>query len=255
MELTCEICYNDFGEEIRRPRMLSCGHTHCQSCIEKFIQSRSPCPMCKVKIKQTHVIQIPINFYVVAMLKNKLKPNGHCLEHSCPNHFMCMKCYKLMCGTCVAMNHKNCETVEASDALPRVQVDQTSDLEAQIKLLQESNEEREKYIKGLSVSLKYLKESTYKVETNLEKENKLKKENESKLKTLKNLNDEMTSVDKFRNPSISMGKDHRVNLEGIPKSEIFDFLKNSPARFCRVSPKFFHKVINLVIHDRQNALM
>ena len=143
MELTCEICYNDFGKEIRRPRMLSCGHTHCHNCIEKFIESKSPCPMCNVQIKQKHVSDIPVNFYVLSMLKdNQNSPGieGHCLDHSARN-FMCMKCYEILCGKCITVNHKNCETVRVSNALTSVQDGKTSDLEVQIQLLQQSNEE------------------------------------------------------------------------------------------------------------------
>ena len=292
MELTCDICFNQFGEEFLCPRVLLCGHTYCTRCIKRLIQDESQCPKCNVKIEQKEVSQVIVNFFVVSQLnkevtspesdvgataipiekktiKGGLLYEGHCSDHSCPNHFMCMNCYELMCGTCVFINHQGCETVKVSDAFPRVQVDKTSDLEVQIQLLQQSNEEREKYIKKLSVSLKDLKESTNKVETNLKDETKLKKETESLLRTLKNLKDEITSSDKIfqvlkaeekgkelvkniqvfeekeiLNVSIWKEKDHKVSLKGVSRSNVFEFLKNSGVKICRVNPKqFLDKVI------------
>ena len=203
MELTCHICCNDFGEGVCRPRMLSCGHTHCHSCIEKFIESMSPCPMCNAVIEQTHVSDIPVNFYVVSLLKNGKE--DHCLDHSALS-LTCMKCYKILCKS-----YKSCETVKVSDALTGVQ-----SLEFQIQLLQKSNEQREKYIKKLS-------EFTNEAKTKLEEETKLKREYES---LLKNLEDEKE-------------KKNRISLKEVPKSELFDFLQKSPAVFCRVNPKQF----------------
>ena len=186
MDLVCEICYNDFDEENCRPRMLSCGHTHCQSCIERFIEFDSPCPMCNEFIYETHVSDVPVNFYVLSMLKNDPESN-----------FMCMKCYKILSGSCVTLSHKNCEKVRASDALTEVQVDMTSDLEVRIELAQKSNEKIEKYIKRLLDSLKDLKESINKVETKIKEETELKKISESLLQTL---NDEK-EIEKQNNQS------------------------------------------------------
>ena len=295
MELTCDICFNLFGKDLRCPRMLTCGHTFCHNFIDKFIQTESPCPKCNGKIEQKEVSQVSVNFFVVSMLEKEVKPpkeeteklvlgatakefetkkdhlpyEGHCMDHSAPNHFMCMKCWKLLCGTCIFINHQDCETVKISDALPRVQGDKTADIEVQIQLLQQSNHLREEYIKKLNNSLKDLKESTNKVESNLKEETKLKKEGQDLLRNLKNLKDEMASSDKIfeilkaeekgkelvkniqifkeqeiLNVTTWMGKESKVSLGGVSKSNIFDFLKDSPVRFCRVNPKLFlEKVI------------
>ena len=299
MELTCDICFNPFGKDLQCPRMLTCGHTFCHKCIDKFIQTESPCPKCNVKIEQKEVSQVSVNFLAISLLEKEGKPpkgeteesvlgatakenstqkgllpyEGHCMDHSCPNHFMCMKCWKLLCGTCIFLNHQGCETVKISDALPRVQGDKTADLEVQIQLLQQSNEQREEYIKKLNVSLKDLKESTNKVETNLEKETKLKNEGQALLRTLKNLKDEMTSSDKifeilkaeekgkelvknipiFKEQEILnvqtwMGTESTVSLEGIPRSDIFDYLKNSPAILCRVNRKVLLEKVIIAYH-------
>ena len=207
MELICEICYNPFGDKSLCPRVLLCGHTYCTQCIKRFIQDKSPCPKCSVKIEQKEASRVPVNFLAVSMLETtergikesdlgeadikegQLPYEGHCLDHSAPNHFMCLKCWKLLCGTCIVINHQGCKTVKIPDALQKVQENKSEDLEVKIQLLQQSNQQRKKYIDKLSVSLKDLKESTNKVEKNLKQETKLKTEGESLLRILKNLKD------------------------------------------------------------------
>ena len=111
VNVTCDICFDDFGEGKRCPRMLQCGHSYCHECIDKFIKSRSSCcPKCKKKITYLEVNQVPVNYSLVSLLKedgptfveskeDPLVSDGKCSKHNIPNHFMCMNCNLLVCGT------------------------------------------------------------------------------------------------------------------------------------------------------------
>lgn len=47
--LKCTICYRVFSS----PYVLSCGHIFCKACIEKWVESRPECPLCKRTLKTT----------------------------------------------------------------------------------------------------------------------------------------------------------------------------------------------------------
>ena len=54
--MECEICLNPWNTEKRIPKILSCGHTFCQSCLLEILKDNSlqktnfKCPSCKIEI-------------------------------------------------------------------------------------------------------------------------------------------------------------------------------------------------------------
>ena len=46
----CSICYEGYNDEKKCPRLLSCGHSFCSSCLERLLHGNSIyCPKCRQK--------------------------------------------------------------------------------------------------------------------------------------------------------------------------------------------------------------
>lgn len=44
----CELCFETYNAEERKPLVLNCGHTYCKECINKIMKSNPKlCPTCK----------------------------------------------------------------------------------------------------------------------------------------------------------------------------------------------------------------
>nr|XP_053644880.1 tripartite motif-containing protein 59-like [Cherax quadricarinatus] len=66
----CKVCFNNYDEELRRPRTLLCGHTFCSQCIEDTIKNAQlTCPSCRAEHSATDATQFPINYTVEAFIK------------------------------------------------------------------------------------------------------------------------------------------------------------------------------------------
>nr|XP_045596452.1 tripartite motif containing 13-like [Procambarus clarkii] len=61
----CSACYRNYGEAVRRPRSLPCGHTICSECIDNTIKDdKLTCPTCRMQHSATSATVFPINFCV-----------------------------------------------------------------------------------------------------------------------------------------------------------------------------------------------
>ena len=52
--MECDICQNNWDKNIHIPRILNCGHSFCEKCLENLIKKRNKtflCPICKLEIK------------------------------------------------------------------------------------------------------------------------------------------------------------------------------------------------------------
>ncbi|OMJ68662.1 hypothetical protein SteCoe_26849 [Stentor coeruleus] len=64
----CTICCCEFV----RPRVLSCGHTFCEKCIEKLIRNKKlKCPDCRFSHKDVTIDSFPLNFKLNDAIKEK----------------------------------------------------------------------------------------------------------------------------------------------------------------------------------------
>ena len=50
VECKCPICQ----EPTATPKTTSCRHTFCQSCLDKWLETKHTCPMCRTKIRDTN---------------------------------------------------------------------------------------------------------------------------------------------------------------------------------------------------------
>ncbi|XP_068235450.1 uncharacterized protein [Palaemon carinicauda] len=87
----CRVCNEEFDEEGRRPRTLTCSHHFCTNCITKLINNHSKqCPFCRVEFQASSAGDVMVNHGVedfIKFLSNKEAetspgPNQHSQEHS-----------------------------------------------------------------------------------------------------------------------------------------------------------------------------
>ncbi|XP_068619479.1 LON peptidase N-terminal domain and RING finger protein 2 [Battus philenor] len=65
-DIECKLCYEYF----RRPLTLSCGHTFCRACIERLLDYRIPCPMCRNYLDETEIAETSESMFLTAVLGN-----------------------------------------------------------------------------------------------------------------------------------------------------------------------------------------
>ncbi|XP_034241548.1 heterogeneous nuclear ribonucleoprotein A1-like [Thrips palmi] len=63
----CDICFNDFDQAERTPKLLPCGHTFCLACLLAVVRSDSSCPKDR-KLFPTHPLELETNYQIFAWL-------------------------------------------------------------------------------------------------------------------------------------------------------------------------------------------
>ena len=69
-QVECQICAFPYDKNLKVPRILQCGHTFCQTCIEELRRQRGPdmmciqCPNCRTVTQVTSINNLPENEYV-----------------------------------------------------------------------------------------------------------------------------------------------------------------------------------------------
>ena len=140
-----DICYKPFDCKVRTPRVLLCGHTFCQFCLENILSgsNNGVCPSCRKNIATTSVAQIAVNQLILSFVSNiekknteqkssttedvdelnlkkaiafikaidKMMPVGHCPRHWSPVNFKCFDCSVYFCGPCDFLLHMVCNRV------------------------------------------------------------------------------------------------------------------------------------------------
>ena len=118
----CSICYEGYNDEKKCPRLLSCGHSFCFSCLERLLHGNSiDCPKCR------HAVAVPTgvqgllkNFALLDIVKEAPKEQAgnteHTGTHDCeacdekhPATFCCLECKENFCKT-AAQFHKRSKT-------------------------------------------------------------------------------------------------------------------------------------------------
>ena len=77
--LECGICLERFDPPLRTPRILSCGHTYCEGCLQSLLtplvgvvgHKELPCPTCRklTKVPQGQASQLGKNYTAIALLE------------------------------------------------------------------------------------------------------------------------------------------------------------------------------------------
>ena len=117
----CSICLEGYNDQSKCPRILPCGHSFCQICLERLLRRNSiHCPTCRKTVGvPTGVAGMPRNFALLEIVNET--PNehagniGHPLgSYECeacdekhPSTFCCLDCRENMCKTAAQFQTRN----------------------------------------------------------------------------------------------------------------------------------------------------
>ena len=115
----CSICFEHYNDENKCPRLLTCGHSFCQICLERLLHGNTiDCPKCRNPVAvPSGVHDLSKNFALLDIV-NETAPKqhagntGHTGSQECeacdeqhPATFCCLDCKENMCKT-AAQIHK-----------------------------------------------------------------------------------------------------------------------------------------------------
>ncbi|KAJ8049348.1 Tripartite motif-containing protein 59 [Holothuria leucospilota] len=110
----CGICLENFDN----PKMLSCGHTFCQGCLEQLatqenrLRNAIPCPQCRSMVAfppSGRVEDFPTNYAIIGAIERSFDGyslHSLCVEHKKYKDLFCSTCGICICGDCFARHHK-----------------------------------------------------------------------------------------------------------------------------------------------------
>lgn len=104
----CSICCERFDDQMRCPRLLSCGHSFCSKCLEKLLNEKAiNCPTCRNAMSvPSGVVGLPKNFSLLNILltlpQREDEEEGSpicdtCDDHQHPATSFCLDCKEKMC--------------------------------------------------------------------------------------------------------------------------------------------------------------
>ena len=118
----CSICFEHYNDQNKCPRMLSCGHSFCQICLERLLHGNTiDCPKCRNPVAVPSGVHGLSKNFALLDIVNETAPKhagntGHTGTHECeacdekhPANFCCLDCKENMCKT-AAQFHKRSKT-------------------------------------------------------------------------------------------------------------------------------------------------
>ena len=180
-ELKCSICLEFYNSSEKKPRILSCGHSFCESCL---IQLENPCcSTCRCDFDPDE--PLPLNNDLMSLSENRKEDDGDdediCRDHNSPKNCECSTHRTMICAVCGMMNHKQCETTfigvklstkkrKFNDEEFKVVHDIHLESVGKITKLTKNDIRLEKNIKKMKDKLRELKEEAIRTKIELEKE-------------------------------------------------------------------------------------
>ncbi|XP_006011965.1 E3 ubiquitin-protein ligase TRIM32 [Latimeria chalumnae] len=110
----CPICMETFNDTQLRPKLLQCGHTICQQCLEKLIATTINgirCPFCSKITRMTSLSQLADNLTVLKIIDSASLSTAMCVimcrvcRKRLPRHY-CQTCALVLCETCRDEGHQ-----------------------------------------------------------------------------------------------------------------------------------------------------
>ena len=75
MNFDCQICSLQYSQKIK-PKVIECGHTMCEACINKLIRNSNPiCPYCCKEFKNIDRQKFPTVYQLITYVENPKNSN------------------------------------------------------------------------------------------------------------------------------------------------------------------------------------
>ena len=114
----CSICFEHYNDQSKCPRLLSCGHSFCSSCLERLLHGNTiDCPTCRNPgAIPTGMEGLLKNFALLEIVSDTPKENvgSNTGSHDCeacgekhPANFCCLDCKENMCKTAAQIHTRN----------------------------------------------------------------------------------------------------------------------------------------------------
>ncbi|CAL4240433.1 unnamed protein product, partial [Meganyctiphanes norvegica] len=140
----CQICFNIFNSENRRPRALPCGHIYCHVCMTKEIRNgKKLCPTCRMRHNAKRVEDLPVCILVERLVENITKTLNVGANAQAPetndeeDERRKTESIQQTCSTITDVN----DTITALDKIVMEKGDMISKREVTVKQLEKSIEE------------------------------------------------------------------------------------------------------------------
>lgn len=118
--LNCQICTNQYDDQVHIPIIVPCGHTFCKDCIKKMITANSikKCPICKKACLTLNINELVPNYELISLITvAKRKIENSCESHPSENlNFFCSTCKALICQMCLLLSHIGHEIKRPEDS-------------------------------------------------------------------------------------------------------------------------------------------
>ncbi|XP_038558600.1 zinc-binding protein A33-like [Micropterus salmoides] len=192
--LNCHVC----SETSRDPVSLSCNHSFCSSCLQKFWEQaeNKNCPICKRKYSNNYV-----NFALKKLddsfaerqnngspetEKEKQKEEVFCDKHSDVPYWFCEDEQRAVCPVCEFSLHKNHKVVPIEQAVSDLKGQLKSDLESLQDKRDKYKQVEKTYNEVIQLSKKQLLSTERQIRAEFNKLHQfLKEEEESRLAALR----------------------------------------------------------------------
>ena len=160
--LSCAVCFEDYDDRHRIPRLLPCSHSLCEPCITDLIESNTlKCPICRKKHRMENKEKsFPQNEYILILMRAKSKEaeklnNEKCEKHGKELTIFC--CEKVICLTCLRTEHEGHKWIEIEERKKEALMNELNkikqNLEAKIQMISDEKmhvaEHTEQCVKGL----------------------------------------------------------------------------------------------------------
>ena len=113
----CPICCESYNDRNKCPRMLSCGHSFCSSCLQALLHGNTiNCPICRnPSVVPSGIQRLLKNFALLDIVNDTPKENVvstsllfcEACDEKHPANFCCLDCKEDMCTTAAQFHKRN----------------------------------------------------------------------------------------------------------------------------------------------------
>uniref|UniRef100_A0A3B4F3Q6 Tripartite motif containing 35-12 n=1 Tax=Pundamilia nyererei TaxID=303518 RepID=A0A3B4F3Q6_9CICH len=178
--LSCHVC----SETFRDPVSLSCSHSFCSSCLQKFWEQNKnkKCPICKRKSTKDH----PLKSGSSETEKGKKKFTVVCSKHEEVPKLFCVDEQRAVCPVCDFSLHQSHKVVPVEEAVSDLKEQLKSDLKSLQDKRNKYKQVEETYNEVIQHSKKQLLSTERQIRAEFNKlQQFLKEEEESRLAALR----------------------------------------------------------------------